>query len=108
MKTLFEKISSMCKKPKGETNALAKLYAEFSERRERDIATCPNCTPGREGTKQMLSILNKMCGVNAKAEDIATFEELATLVEKTCRCKLCKKSVSSVMTTLNDFRLDAV
>lgn len=108
MKTLYEKISSMCKKTQGEQNALAKVYAEFSERRGRETQTCANCTPGREGTKQMMRILNKACGLNAKAEDIATLEELAELVEKTSRCKLCRKHVSSLMSTLHDFRLDTV
>lgn len=108
MKTLYEKLSGLCKKAKGEPNDMDKVYAKFSKRRDRDIETCANCTPGREGTKQMLHILKKVCGCNAKAEDLATFEELATLVEKTSRCKLCRKSVSSVMSTLHAFRLDAV
>jgi len=99
---LFEKIKSGRQKGSSEQDALAEVYAEFSKRREQDMENCPNCIPGREGTKQMLRILNKVGSHNAEAEDLATLQELATLVEKTCRCKLCKKSVSSVMSTLHD------
>lgn len=91
---IFEKMKSGGQKGKSEQDALAKVYAEFSERRERDMEKCPDCTPGREGTKQMLRILNK-------GEDLGPLEELATLVEKTSRCKLCKKTVSTVMSTLH-------
>jgi len=98
---IFDKMKSGSQKGKSEQDALAKVYAEFSERREQDLENCPNCTSGREGTKQMLRILNKACSQNAETLDLATFEELATLVEKTSRCKLCRKSVSSVMSTLH-------
>lgn len=85
---------------------IARFFIEFC----KDEA-CGKCLPGREGTKQMLRILDKICSHNGNREDIEKLEELAHVIKKTALCALCKTSVNPVLSTLRYFRneyLDAV
>jgi len=78
---------------------IAKFFIEFC----KDEA-CGKCIPGREGTKQMLNILNKIASGNGTNKDIETLESLCEMVQKTALCALCKTSVNPVKSTLRYFR----
>lgn len=85
---------------------VARFFIEFC----KDEA-CGKCVPGREGTKQMLRILNKLCSQNASVADIEKLEKLGIAIRKTALCALCKTSVNPVLSTLRYFRneyMDAV
>jgi len=78
---------------------IARFFIEFC----KDEA-CGKCIPGREGTKQMLNILDKICSQKGSLEDIEKLEELAHVVRKTALCALCKTSANPVLSTLRYFR----
>lgn len=85
---------------------IARFFMEFCKEE-----ACGKCVPGREGTKQMLNILNKICSHNASMKDIEKLEELASVIQKTALCALCKTSVNPVLSTLRYFKneyIDAV
>ena len=85
---------------------IARFFMDFCKEE-----ACGKCVPGREGTKQMLNLLNKICSHSGSAEDIEKLEELASVVQKTALCALCKTSVNPVLSTLRYFRneyMDAV
>lgn len=77
----------------------ARFFMEFC----KDEA-CGKCIPGREGTKQMLNILNKICEGQGVPKDIDKLEELAYVIQKTALCTLCKTSANPVLSTLRYFR----
>jgi NADH:ubiquinone oxidoreductase subunit F (NADH-binding)/(2Fe-2S) ferredoxin len=78
---------------------IAKFFSEFC----KDEA-CGKCIPGREGTKQMLHILNKISDGHGSKEDIQKLESLSAMMQKTALCALCKTSVNPVLSTLRYFR----
>lgn len=78
---------------------IARFFIEFC----KDEA-CGKCIPGREGTKQMLYILNKISDGKGTPEDISMLEELGEVIQKTALCALCKTSVNPVFSTLRYFR----
>lgn len=78
---------------------IAKFFIEFC----KDEA-CGKCVPGREGTKQMLAILNKISSGNGTEEDILKLEQLSQMMQKTALCALCKTSVNPILSTLRYFR----
>jgi NADH:ubiquinone oxidoreductase subunit F (NADH-binding) len=78
---------------------IAQFFIEFC----KDEA-CGKCVPGREGTKQMLSLLNKISDGYGKLEDIKKLEDLSAMMQKTALCALCKTSVNPVLSTLRYFR----
>lgn len=85
---------------------IARFFMEFC----KDEA-CGKCIPGREGTKQMLNILNRICTGNGSMEDIKKLEDLGHVIQKTALCALCKTSANPVLSTLRYFRneyIDAV
>jgi NADH-quinone oxidoreductase subunit F len=66
--------------------------------------SCGKCVPCREGTKQMLALLNKICDGEGTAEDLALLEELAYIVKDGALCGLGKSAPNPVLTTLKYFR----
>ncbi len=78
---------------------IARFFMEFCKEE-----ACGKCIPGREGTKQMLNILNKICDGNGTKHDIEILEELAKVVQKTALCSLCKTAPNPVLCTLRYFR----
>lgn len=73
---------------------IAKFFIEFC----KDEA-CGKCVPGREGTKQMLAILNKISSGNGTEGDILKLEQLSQMMQKTALCALCKTSVNPILST---------
>jgi NADH-quinone oxidoreductase subunit F len=82
---------------------IAKFFMEFCKEE-----ACGKCVPGREGTKQMLNILNKISSRKGSMEDIKKLEELAYVVQRTALCALCKTSVNPVLSTLRYFKNEYV
>jgi NADH:ubiquinone oxidoreductase subunit F (NADH-binding)/(2Fe-2S) ferredoxin len=78
---------------------IARFFMEFCKEE-----ACGKCIPGREGTKQMLQILNRICESKGKPDDIEKLEELARVIQKTALCALCKTSANPVLSTLRYFR----
>ena len=66
--------------------------------------SCGKCTPCREGTKQMLGILTRICEGNGKSGDIELLETLASAVKSTSLCGLGGSAPNPVLTALRHFR----
>ena len=66
--------------------------------------SCGQCTPCREGIKQMLDILTNICQGNGKEGDIELLEELGDMIQKFSLCGLGTSSPNPVLTTIRYFR----
>lgn len=66
--------------------------------------SCGKCLPCREGTRQMVNILDKICDGNANNKDIDKLEDLANVVKQTALCGLGKTAPNPVLSTLHYFR----
>jgi NADH-quinone oxidoreductase subunit F len=65
--------------------------------------SCGKCLPCRLGTKQMLNILEAICGGRGKAEDLERLETLSEAIQKGSLCGLGQTSPNPVRTTLRYF-----
>ena len=77
----------------------AKLFLSFTQKE-----SCGKCTPCREGTYQMLKILEKITRGEATLQDLDDLEELAHVVQDTSLCGLGKTAPNPVLSTLKYFR----
>jgi NADH-quinone oxidoreductase subunit F len=66
--------------------------------------SCGKCVLCREGTKQMLSLLDDIIEGRATMETLDILEELALMVQKGSLCGLGKSAPNPVLSTLNHFR----
>lgn len=66
--------------------------------------SCGKCTACREGTSQMLHILQGVADGEATEEDLRTLESLALSVKDSALCGLGQTSANPVLTTLRYFR----
>lgn len=66
--------------------------------------SCGKCTPCREGLKQMLNILDRICSGQADEEDIQLLEDLSLYVRESALCGLGNTAVNPILTTLEYFR----
>ncbi len=66
--------------------------------------SCGKCTPCREGTRQMLDILNAITGGEGQEEHLAMLEDLAAVMSSASICGLGQSAVNPVLTTLKYFR----
>jgi len=66
--------------------------------------SCGQCTPCREGIKQMLDILTDICQGNGKDGDIELLEELGDMIQKFSLCGLGTSAPNPVLTTIKYFR----
>jgi len=66
--------------------------------------SCGKCLPCREGTRQMLDILNRVCAGEAEMQDLTLLEQLAGAVRDTSLCGLGQTAPSPVLSTLKYFR----
>ncbi|WP_300526063.1 NADH-quinone oxidoreductase subunit NuoF [Aminiphilus sp.] len=78
---------------------VAKFFLEFTQRE-----SCGKCVPCREGTKQMLLLLEKITAGEGTMEDLTTLEELAHMVKDMSLCGLGQTAPNPVLTTLRYFR----
>jgi NADH-quinone oxidoreductase subunit F len=66
--------------------------------------SCGKCVPCREGIRQMLKILNRICDGKGVESDIRTLEELADLLKDASLCALGQTAANPVMSTVKYFR----
>jgi NADH:ubiquinone oxidoreductase subunit F (NADH-binding)/(2Fe-2S) ferredoxin len=78
---------------------LAKFFIGFTA-----DESCGKCTPCREGTKQMLHILTRICEGKGVPGDIVNLEKLATTVRAASLCALGGTAPNPVLTALKYFR----
>ena len=78
---------------------LARFFMSFTQNE-----SCGKCVPCREGTKNMLKILEKIVGGKANLDDLDLLEELAVAVKDGSLCGLGKTAPNPVLSTLKYFR----
>ena len=66
--------------------------------------SCGQCTPCREGIKQMLDVLTDICEGRGKEGDIELLEELGSMIQKFSLCGLGTSAPNPVLTTILYFR----
>jgi NADH:ubiquinone oxidoreductase subunit F (NADH-binding)/(2Fe-2S) ferredoxin len=66
--------------------------------------SCGQCNPCREGLKQMLDILTRICNGDGKEGDIETLEELGSMMQKFSLCGLGTSAPNPVLTSILYFR----
>jgi ferredoxin len=66
--------------------------------------SCGKCVPCREGTKQMLTILERIVAGHGGPGDIPLLEELGSVIRDGSLCGLGKSAPNPVLSTLRYFR----
>lgn len=66
--------------------------------------SCGKCVPCREGIRQMLKILDRICDGEGKTGDIELLEELSEVVSDTALCALGGSTPNPVLSTIKYFR----
>lgn len=78
---------------------VARFFMNFTQNE-----SCGKCVPCREGTKNMLKILEKIVAGKGTMEDLQLLEELAQSVKDGSLCGLGKTAPNPVLSTLKYFR----
>jgi NADH:ubiquinone oxidoreductase subunit F (NADH-binding)/(2Fe-2S) ferredoxin len=78
---------------------MARFFMDFIQ-----DESCGKCTPCREGTKQMLKILEKITSGNGEDGDIEQLEELSRIIKDSALCGLGQTAPNPVLSTLTYFR----
>jgi len=78
---------------------IARYFLHFTQ-----DESCGKCTPCREGTKQMLDILERICEGEGVPEDLDNLERLARVIQSTALCGLGNSAPNPVLATLRYFR----
>lgn len=78
---------------------VARFFMNFTQHE-----SCGKCTPCREGTKNMLRILEKIVNGEGTMEDLDRLEELAETVKTASLCGLGKSAPNPVLSTLKYFK----
>lgn len=78
---------------------VARFFMNFTQHE-----SCGKCVPCREGTKNMLKILEKIVKGKGEMKDIETLEELAQAVKDGSLCGLGKTAPNPVLSTLKYFK----
>ena len=78
---------------------VARFFMQFTQNE-----SCGKCTPCREGTKQMLALLDDICEGRGTMETLELLEETAKTVQKASLCGLGKTAPNPVLSTLQYFR----
>jgi NADH-quinone oxidoreductase subunit F len=63
--------------------------------------SCGKCTPCREGTHWMLSILDRIAHGDGSASDLITLESVANQIRGKCLCALGEFSIQPVLSTMD-------
>jgi NADP-reducing hydrogenase subunit HndC len=66
--------------------------------------SCGKCVPCREGIRQMLKVLNRICDGKGKDGDIQLLESLADVLKDASLCALGQTAANPVMSTVKYFR----
>lgn len=78
---------------------VARFFMNFTQHE-----SCGKCVPCREGTKNMLKILEKIVAGKGEMKDLELLEELALSVKDGSLCGLGKTAPNPVLSTLKYFR----
>ena len=78
---------------------IARFFMQFTQNE-----SCGKCVPCREGTKQMLSLLDDIIAGRGTLETLALLEETAKAVQLGSLCGLGKTAPNPVLSTLRYFR----
>ena len=78
---------------------VARFFMNFTQHE-----SCGKCTPCREGTKQMLAILERIVKGQGTMEDLDTLVELGEVIKTGSLCGLGKSAPNPVLSTLKYFR----
>ncbi|NOZ86680.1 MAG: NADH-quinone oxidoreductase subunit NuoF [Deltaproteobacteria bacterium] len=78
---------------------LARYFLTFTQ-----SESCGKCTPCRVGTKEMLSILERICAGDGQPGDIELLEELGRSIKNASLCGLGQTAPNPVLTTIKYFR----
>jgi ferredoxin len=78
---------------------VARYFVEFLKEE-----SCGQCNPCREGLKQMLEILTRICNGEGKKGDIELLEELGIMMQRFSLCGLGTSAANPVLTTILYFR----
>ncbi|MCD6102834.1 MAG: NADH-quinone oxidoreductase subunit NuoF [Thermotogaceae bacterium] len=78
---------------------VAKFFLEFTV-----DESCGKCTPCREGTRQMLRILEKITSGEGTEEDLYELEALGETIKDTALCGLGQTAPNPVLSTLEYYR----
>lgn len=80
---------------------MARFFIAFTQ-----AESCGKCVPCRVGTKQMLTILERITAGEGVPGDIEHLLQLATLIKATSLCALGQTAPNPVITTINHFRIE--
>jgi NADH-quinone oxidoreductase subunit F len=78
---------------------IARFFMQFTQNE-----SCGKCTVCREGTRQMLNLLDDIIEGNSNEETIPLLEELANVVKIGSLCGLGKTAPNPILSTLKYFR----
>lgn len=78
---------------------VARFFMNFTQNE-----SCGKCVPCREGTKNLLHILQKIVKGQGTEEDIETLEELSSAIKDGALCALGKTAPNPVLSTLKYFK----
>lgn len=78
---------------------VARFFMNFTQHE-----SCGKCVPCREGTKNMLKILEKIVAGKGEMKDLELLEELAISVKEGSLCGLGKTAPNPVLSTLKYFK----
>jgi NADH-quinone oxidoreductase subunit F len=78
---------------------IARFFMQFTQNE-----SCGKCVPCREGTKQMLALLDDVVEGKATLETLVLLEETAKAVQLGSLCALGKTAPNPVLSTLRYFR----
>lgn len=78
---------------------IARYFMEFTQEE-----SCGKCVPCREGTKQMLSLLDEIIEGEADMDTMMLLEEVGQVVKKASLCGLGKTAPSPVLSTMEKFK----
>ncbi len=78
---------------------IARFFMEFTQKE-----SCGKCVPCREGTRQLLALLDDVIEGRATAETLELLEKLSAAVQKGSLCGLGKTAPNPVLSTLKHFR----
>ncbi len=78
---------------------IARFFMNFTQNE-----SCGKCVPCREGTKQMLALLDSIIDGSATEETFELLQEVAKVVKKASLCGLGKTAPSPVISTIAKFR----
>ena len=77
---------------------VARFFMKFTQKE-----SCGKCVPCREGTKQMLEIIERIVSGNGKDGDIELLLELSEAISATSLCGLGKSAAFPVVSTIKNF-----